>query len=263
MNTKIGRLLGKGRTAEVFEYGDGRAIKLLLPGFSERALRDEAMKTAAASAAGSPAPPVYGIEEVDGRPGLVMDKADGRVMVDLIVAAPWRARHWGRTLAAVHEAVVRGETDQLPDVREVLASKISRAESLRAREAEAAKNALLELGGGKNVLHGDFHPLNIYLDHEPAVIDWVDSSRGPVAADLARSFWLTSTHVIPRDFPRRWAIIPVAGLVGRTYRTEILRLTRLTPEDVEPWVLPVLAGRLSEGIEHETEHLVREVRRRV
>ena len=260
----LGPMLGEGRTAEVFEFGEGRVIKLMLPGFSERALRREAEKTAAAVESGAPAPRVYGMEEADGRPGIVFGRADGTLMLDLILGAPHRARKWGRLLAQVHASVLGRETEDLPDVREFLASKISDANGLSANERKRAKNALVQLPGGRNLLHGDFHPLNVYLDGESAtVIDWLDATRGVVAADLARSLWLTSVNVIPPDFPRRRAVVVVARLMAASYRRSILRLTKLGVEDIERWTLPVLAGRLSEGIEHEEPLLVQEVRSRL
>lgn len=261
MSGSIGDLLGEGRTAAVYHYGEGKAIKLMFPGLSDAVLRDEAMKTASAKAAGAPAPRVYGIEEVDGRSGLVMDIAEGTPLIDAILGAPHRARHWGRRLAEVHTEVLSHESAQLPDVRDTLAEKISRATPLSPAEKSAADRALEKLPHGTSVLHGDFHPLNVYLGNGATVIDWLDACSGPIEADLARSFWLTSTRVIPPDFPRRWAVAPVAALMGGSYRSHVMRLTRRTRDDIRPWQLPVLAGRLSEEIEHEEEALVREVRR--
>ena len=158
---------------------------------------------------------------------------------------------------------MRSHSDQLPDVREVLAWKISHADGLAAQERAKAASALTELPEGNRVLHGDFHPLNVYLGEKTTVIDWLDASRGVAEADIARSFWLTSPNVIPPDFPRRRAVALIAKVMGRAYRKAILRLMALTPADVDPWHMPVLAGRLSEGIAHEEESLVRSVRARI
>ena len=260
MSGGLGPLLGEGRTAEVFGYGEGRVIKLLRPGFREQSLREEAIKTAAAAAAGAPAPGVYGIEHVEERPGIVFDRAEGMMLLDLIMEAPHRARHWGRALAGIHAEVMGSRSDQLPDVREVLAAKISAAEALSAQERARAASALTQLPEGDRVLHGDFHPLNVYLGEKATVIDWLDASRGAAEADLARSFWLTSPNVIPPDFPRRRVAGWLARILGSAYRASILRLMGTSDVDVELWRMPVLAGRLSEGIAHEEPLLVRAVR---
>lgn len=264
MTTGPGSLIGEGRTAEVFEYGDGRVLKLLRPGFSEAALRTEALKTAGVGAAGVPAPAVHGFEEVDGRLGVVFDRAPGTLMLDKILSAPHKVRWWGALLAKVHVRLMEHQLDQLPDIREVLAEKIQLAEALTKGQRRQSLDALATLPEGTAVLHGDFHPLNVYLSESgPTVIDWLDSSRGPIEADIVRSLWLTSRHVIPPDSPNRWAITPAAVLLGRSYRLTVLRLTSLAEADIQPWRLPVIAGRLSEGIQHEEKSLLAEVRRQI
>lgn len=52
----------------------------------------------------------------------------------------------------------------------------------------AERAALRELPDGEALCHGDFHPRNVIVDgDELTIIDWVDASSGPPAADLARS----------------------------------------------------------------------------
>ena len=67
------------------------------------------------------------------------------------------------------------------------------AHGLTPAEKRTVKDALAALPDGNRVLHGDFHPLNVFVGDADTVIDWVDATSGPAAADLARSAWLTST----------------------------------------------------------------------
>jgi hypothetical protein len=97
----------------VFEFGDGLAIKLLRPGFSEDSLRSEAEKAKAVILAGAPAPSVQGLERIDGRLGIVFERANGAMMVDLIIDAPGKAMHWGSRLGTVHVAMLSLSTDRL------------------------------------------------------------------------------------------------------------------------------------------------------
>ena len=185
-------------------------------------------------------------------------------MIDKILSAPHKVRRWGALLAEVHVGLMEHQLDQLPDIREVLAEKIQLAEALSKGQRSKSLDALATLPEGPAVLHGDFHPLNVYLSESgPTVIDWLDASRGPIEADIVRSLWLTSTHVIPPDFSNRWAIRPAAAILGWSYRLTVLRLTSLTEADIQPWRLPVVAGRLSEGIQHEEKSLLDEVRRQI
>jgi hypothetical protein len=261
MSTQLGPLIGEGRTAEVYAYGEG-VIKLLRPGFDPAILHLEAAKTRAAVTAGAPAPKVKGEVELDGRLGAVFDRIEGPVLVEKILRQPHRIAHWAATLAETQHSILERTTSLLPDVREVLARKIRSVEVLSPHQRDQALGSLKGLPGGSSVLHGDLHPLNIHLTTEgPMVIDWLDAARGHPAADIARSLWLSSSHAIPHDFPGWRLAVLLTRAFRRTYLKTILSLTGLSNEDLEPWRLPVLAARLSEGIEHEQRPLLEEVAR--
>ena len=61
------RKIGQGRTAEVFDLENGRVVKLLLPGFSEKELQEELHCAQEVGQFDLPAPKCYGIVEMDGR----------------------------------------------------------------------------------------------------------------------------------------------------------------------------------------------------
>lgn len=258
----LGEPIGEGRTAQVFDVGNGRVLKLLREGLPPGWLDVEADKTAAVHRAGAPAPAVHGPMEVGYRVGYLFDRAPGKKVLARMKRSPQRIRHWGRLLAEVHSRILHCGCADLPDVKEVLAWKIVRAEGLSSLEKAAARDALTRLPGGTKVLHGDFHPDNVFIDGSTAtVIDWVDAACGDPAADIARTMWLISPEVIPKDLvgPR------TARLLGETarsaYAATILPAADRSIADIRAWRLPVLAGRLSEGIANEEEALVGEVRR--
>lgn len=252
-------LIAGGRTAEVFDVGDGRVLKLLRPGVSERLLDLEASKTAAAHAAGAPAPAVYERRVVDGRAGIEMERVEGRMMLDEIRRAPWTAGRWGRRLADLHADLTARTSTDLPNAKDRLATIIDTTD-LPVRHRVAAKDALLSLPDGDRVLHGDFHPLNVMVhDGTFTVIDWVDASRGSPAADVARTAWLMSPVAIPPDTPMRPIIRFVGGFVRRAYLRRIPRIAE--PSEVAAWRLPVVAARIAERIEYEDEAMRAEVAR--
>lgn len=254
-------LLAEGRTAEVFDLGDGRVLKLLRHGFPSGLLDVEAEKTAAVHAAGVPAPAVHERRLVDGRPGIVMDRIDGVSMVDRIRSAPWTAGRCGHRLAAVHTRVLEAAGTGLPDIKDRLAGAID-ATDLPVRHRSVAKDALLRLPDGDRVLHGDFHPLNVIVDDDRmTVIDWVDASAGSPSADVARTTWLMSPVVIPIEQPARRIIQAVAGFVRRGYLRAPPPMA--DPAEVYGWRLPVVAARIAEGIPHEDDALRAEVARLV
>jgi hypothetical protein len=66
-----GALIGRGRTAEVFAWGEGRALKLYYEGWPAAAAEAEYRKAEAVHRAGAAAPSVDGVVQVDGRHGVI------------------------------------------------------------------------------------------------------------------------------------------------------------------------------------------------
>jgi hypothetical protein len=258
----LGDPIGVGRTAEVYDWGEGRVLKLLLPGLPDAWIDHEAGITRLAHAAGAPAPAVHEVIRVDGRPGIVFDRAGDRSALALIQEAPWRGTTLAGRLADIHAGLFRCRSSDLPAVKERLAAKIDSADALPADHRRRAKDALGELPGGDSVLHGDLHPDNVFLTGTGAVIiDWSEASRGHPGADIARSLITMAPTAIPPDLPRRRALRLLVGGYRWRYLGRCLRRAGLDRADVEPWHLPVTAARLSEQIDHEVKPLVARVAR--
>ena len=68
-----GALIGEGKVAEVFEYGEGRVLKLYRAGQPKSDAVREAEVLGVVAQARVRAPRAYGVIEVDGRWGVVME----------------------------------------------------------------------------------------------------------------------------------------------------------------------------------------------
>ena len=256
----LGEPIATGRTAEIYAYGEGQVVKLLKDGFDQGTLDREADKAAAASEAGVPSPAVLDRVEIDGRYGIVFAEVDGDLLVDDIALAPQRLGHWGRIFADIHSSVLARTSTELPSVVEKLRIQIDEAD-LPGPQASAAQAQLDVLGEGDRILHGDFHPANVMINEagEYSVIDWVDASRGHPAADIARTSWLISAATVSDGLQARMLITAMQAAYRRSYLKRILRRTGVTKREVKAWRLPVVAARLSEGVDNEEEALRAEV----
>ena len=256
------RLIGVGRTAEVWTAGEQLVAKVLLPGFDRRVLEIEARKTQAAHDAGVKAPGTHGEMFRDGRYGYLFDRVDGDVMLDVLRRRPWAYRSHAHVLSRVQAEIHGSVTTELPSVKDLLAHKIDQADPLDSATRRAAKDRLRELEDEDAVLHGDFHPGNVIISTDgPVVIDWLDASRGSPAADVARTLWLLTPAGIPPDTAGRPLLAAFVTLFRRRYLATYLQRTRLDAAVVARWRLPVIAGRLSEGIDHETAPILEELAR--
>jgi aminoglycoside phosphotransferase (APT) family kinase protein len=246
----LGKPIGRGRTAEVFAWGDGRVLKLFYAGAPETSVERETAAAAAVTAAGLPAPRFFGREDVDGRAGLVFERADGPSLLTTLSKQPWRALELAATFAQLH-ASIHAASAELPSQRGYLRRQIERVDGLPDALLRRTLDVLDRLPDGLSACHFDFHPDNVVLTARgPIVLDWVTGVRGVPAADVARTLLILRDAVLPDDIPRSKATAfellrrVLAWAYFRRYRA----LTGLTTAELHPWRRPLIVARLRENV---------------
>ena len=121
------RLVGQGAEAEVFEWRDGRVLKLLRARGATERLACEVAALEAAHSAGVRVPRVYEQVVVDGRPGLVMQRVEGTDLLSALGQEPWLVFRAGR-LTGETQARINGARApaSLPMVRDVMRAALAR-----------------------------------------------------------------------------------------------------------------------------------------
>jgi aminoglycoside phosphotransferase (APT) family kinase protein len=256
----LGTLIGLGRTAEVFDYGEGRVLKLLRPGFPARLVDQEATVAGLVDRTGLAGPRFFGRAEIDGRPGLMFERIDGESMLDYLTRRPWRLNGPAHQFASLHAQMHRVKATELPPLKDVCRAAIrSCAGALGPVRAQAALDRIDLLADGNVVCHGDMHPGNVMLTrHGAKVIDWMTAVRGPAEADVARSVFLISGSVVPSAYPRfqRGMIALVRAAFLRQYLDAYRASNPLDGAQLDAWRLPVLAARVAEGVTEERDLLL-------
>jgi Ser/Thr protein kinase RdoA (MazF antagonist) len=126
--------------------------------------------------------PVPAIEEVsDDGFDLVMERIEGRSMVEAMAQAPWTIRRYAHVIAELHH-----------------------------RLHEVAPPDFLgpaPVGRGERILHLDLHPLNVLIGPKgPVVIDWTSACLGNPDTDVALAWVLMSAGEIPGGRVRAWML---------------------------------------------------------
>lgn len=265
MTTGVSQLkkIAEGREAEMFEWEDGRVLRLYREGQGGGA-GYQARLLEMASACGVRVPESYGVVELGGRTGIVMERIAGPDLLAEVGAKPWHLLHvggiWGRTQADINS---RQAPMELEPTRVRFQRIIERSPHIAGDFKEAALKQTGSLPDGNRLLHGDCHPANI-MRHgdELVVIDWSNVSRGPAEADFYRSYLMCTLGDLPpgtpwliRNFARFGRRILRGGFV-RSYR----RASKPDPAVVDAWKLPVVVARIAEGIEAEFPALERMAR---
>jgi aminoglycoside phosphotransferase (APT) family kinase protein len=189
---EVGPLVAAGRDSEIFEYGPGRVLRRPRDG---RSLAHEADVMRHVEAAGYPVPHV---EEVLEDGSIVMERLDGRTMLEVLPSKPHQLGRHAALLADLHERLHR--IDAPPD--------------LLPQSPD----------GGSVVVHLDLHPANVMLTSRgPVVIDWANTVRGDGATDVALTWLLMATADAPAGRFERVLIAAFRKLFVRAFLRHVDR----------------------------------------
>jgi aminoglycoside phosphotransferase (APT) family kinase protein len=254
-----GDLIGKGRTAEIFAWGDRQALKLFFDWCPAAWAEEEAELTKAVHDAGVPAPDVGDLIQVEGRWGLILERIEGPSMLHELRSKPSEYAPMARLLADLQAAMHAHQVPGLPSYKQSLRSAIIRAAALPPHLKQAALQALDKLPDGTALCHGDFHPDNVILSpHGPMILDWTAAVTGSPLADAARTSLLLGSGQLPPDVPQseRERIEALRSGFHSAWLQHYLDLRQASREEVAAWELPVTAGRLNEEISGEQDSLL-------
>ena len=232
-----GPLIARGRSCEVFPYGEGLVVKLSLPGTDSALVDRELRDTETVHAVGATPVRTHGEVEIDGRRGIVLDRIDGIALTAIAERNPLRLAQVGRMLGAEHARVHSTHSNRLQDVREFAAGLISTAafDALTADERDLLRDRLRALPTGDAVLHLDFHPQNVFRAGEDIVtIDWQSAAAGPPAADVAMTRYLfTEAELFPGiSAIQRVVYGSLRRLMFRYYLAEYMARTGMTTAEI-------------------------------
>jgi len=236
-----GALIGEGKVAEVFEFSEGRVLKLYRAGQPKSDAVREVEVLGVVARGGVRAPRAYGVEAFDGRWGVVMDRIGGRPFAEVMLTNPAGAgpcfAAMARLQAGLHSASGLG----LTPLKARLGEKLRRAPGLSDPVKLRLCDRLASLPDGDRVLHGDFHPYNILGTLDDAVIvDWLDATSGPPAADICRSWLLLQT---------------ASPDMAEASLAACLALGQVTRDEVFAWLPVNAAARLCENVPEEADAL--------
>lgn len=202
MSTTGGRPpVAHGRWTDIYDLGGGRVLKRYRDATAEPIAAFEAAVLVHARAHGVPVPEVF---EVDGG-DLVLERIDGPTMLRDLTRRPYAMARHARTLAELHGIVHR---------------------------VPAPEGLQRPFGPGDALLHLDLHPDNVILSRSgPVLIDWQGAVAGPAAADVAHTWLLLRTSVVPGPFLQRAIGSLGQRLFARTYLAQVdaAAVTRALP----------------------------------
>lgn len=212
MTAEPGRLLGEGRSALVYDIGGGRVLRRY------RVAHDTASEARMMTWVGEHGIPVPTVFDADGA-DLVMERIDGRSLLDGLGERPWRVPAVGRVLANLHRRL-----DRVP----IAPWMPQRYEP---------DPAVVRLG----VLHCDLHPDNVMLGPRgPVLIDWTRSCAGDRGADLAQTWIVLADLGLPAGGLERMLQLGARWVLLRTFARGVDR------DEALRWLPRIAADRIAD-----------------
>lgn len=200
-----GRLIGTGRSADIYALGSGRVLRRFRFPYDTQAEADLMIYLAKA---GFPVPAVY---DASG-PDLIMERLEGRDMLSDVARRPWLAGKYGRDVADLHN---------------------------RLHQIDAPPGLRPAFEPGNKVLHLDLHPANVMLTARgPVVIDWTNAAAGAPAVDVAMVYVIlasSETDLLP---------LPLRPLVGLLRGAHLKRFLAAAHDDPWPVMARTARNRM-------------------
>lgn len=244
----VGTRLAVGRTAEVFQYGAHRVLKLYREGWGETDASAEYENNLCARHLGLPVPDVFEMVVYRGRRGIISEFIDGEPLTTLVVKKPWKIFWAANALAQLHVSVHGLRTRELPALKNRLEERLSVATEIDPNIRARALELLRSRQEDDVVCHGDFHPDNVLLTREGlTIIDWLDAASGSKVYDFARTMILLRSGMPEATgTPKRLLIRAVQAWFARIYAKAYRRRSEVDPEDFANWTAIAAAVRLTE-----------------
>ena len=259
----MGRKIGTGRTAEVYEWSENRVIKLFYPGASLEEVNREYKIQSLLQQELPFLAEVYGLEKVGERIGLLYEQVQGDSLSAEIMKKPEKVFAYGQLMGRIQRGIHQVTLSSLPSVRKSISGIISGSSYLLMKEKEILFRILAQLPEGEAVCHMDFHPENIYLSGDRVtVVDWMTAGKGHPLADAARTRMIL-----------KYALLPEASKEERqrmdAARKELLRghqkgyfpqgMNREETKQMKAWETVLLAARLSEHLSEAEKAMISKV----
>jgi hypothetical protein len=247
-----GQLIARGRTSEIFTWGEDCILKLFYDWVPDVWITSEDDFSRQIAATDIPVPVCYGLVEDEGRKGIIFQRLNGDTYLGLLSKNLFGIYDYSQKMAQVHSQILSQSDATLPSIKDRLNTMISTLPNLSAELKAFCLQTLDELPDGNAICHFDFHPDQIMkTEGGDYVIDWSSVCRGDPCADIARTSYLLTMSTVGH---MPWFMRILINIMRRTmYRIYVRQMQKLNPtidfSMVEKWKIPVYAMSLDENVE--------------
>ncbi|MHA1557516.1 MAG: aminoglycoside phosphotransferase family protein [Candidatus Heimdallarchaeota archaeon] len=257
----LGKLVGKGRTADVYMWGEDKVVKLFHKEFQRESIDFEYQVSKSIQEAFPSISKVYQTIEIDERYGIIFQFVKGSTMLDFILNKPTTILRESRKLASLHAKMHECEITDLPSQKNNFKKIIERVQLFEPSTKNKILNYLEKLPNGEKLCHSDYHPDNILISaNQMIVIDWITAVKGDPAADVARTDYIL--RYASKEDPSKIEafLLKILQLfAANSYLNQYRKITGMSKKEISQWEIIILAVRLTEKIPEEEAFILKRI----
>jgi hypothetical protein len=237
---QVGKLIGVGNTANVYEWEEDKVIKLFHEGYSDEAINMEYNNAMAIRDMEFLKSKAYDLISYDDRKGIIYDRIKGESLQE------WVLKTGNMSLCAyymskLHKGILLNKILDVPDYKDFLRHHIPN--SLSVDQRKKLLQMIDNLADGNTLCHGDFHPGNIMMSEgRMYIIDFMNVCHGPYLYDIARTVFLVEYTPVPLEAPNRDMII----LFKKNLVDLYLILMNVSRDTIKDYLTVIIAVRKGE-----------------
>lgn len=216
---EIGKIIGTGNTATVYQWGENKVLKLFHKGFPMEAIEREFKNASLIREMDFAKPKAYEIIFHGQQTGIVYDKVDGESLLDWVIKTE-NIYDCAVYMANLHKKIIKNKVGDVPNYKDFLKDNIEKVQD--SKEMKKALSILDNLPEGDRLCHGDFHPGNIFIyKGKTWVIDFMNICHGPLLYDIARTIFLIQYTPIPEGVKDKERLLQFKKRLADLYLAEM------------------------------------------
>jgi uncharacterized protein (TIGR02172 family) len=252
------KMIGKGRTSEIYESSEDKVLKLFLEGFWEPAIEYEYRSMQAINEIDVRAPRCYEYVKVKNRYGILYQRIFGKSLLEKINSEPKKIGYYLKMIANEHYKIHKNKSTKLINQIERFGSQMFYNKEKIGLKYNELKRKLESMKQGSTVCHGDFHPDNIMINNSGCiVIDWMNCYYGSPGSDVMRTYLILKSPFLPDNVPEyiRDEIQKEKEKYADVYIEEYIKNSRINRSEILDWIDIVAAAKYSDEIHEEEQWL--------
>lgn len=238
---KLGKLIGAGNTASVYEWEEGKVLKLFNQGYPGESVEAEYHNAMSIRDMNFAKPKAYEIISYEERKGIIYDRLEGESLLDRTMRTG-NIQECALHMAELHKTILENNISNVPNYKDFLKYHIPTSLLTLDKQNEVLQ-MIDSLPEGNTLCHGDFHPGNILItEGHVYVIDFMNICHGDFLYDIARTVFLVQYTPVPSEAEDRDMILSFKKSLADLY----LMHMNVTRKMIQNYLSVIITARKGE-----------------